>query len=131
MRVFPFEDDQDGRLTKAIFDRLSLAVKSKVLLTTAGNHDLWVCGGPSCGDEYDQAGYGFAQYYGQDVVGSGRTAGGSARPDFLSFGVDPDEGKAFKTFQNNYTNFAQYHTVGNLGFIGKNHPFPLSLSALN
>lgn len=34
--------DQDGRLTKAIYDRMSLETKSKFLLTALGNHDIWV-----------------------------------------------------------------------------------------
>ena len=46
--------DQDGRLTKHVFNGLSLEAKSKILMTVAGNHDLWVCGGPDCGDKYDQ-----------------------------------------------------------------------------
>ena len=45
--------DQDGRLTKAVWDRLNLDFKSKFLLTMPGNHDIWVPGGPP-GDQYDQ-----------------------------------------------------------------------------
>lgn len=37
--------DQDGRLTKAVWDRLNLDFKSKFLLTMPGNHDIWVPGG--------------------------------------------------------------------------------------
>ena len=78
--------DQDGRLTKRLFDELSLDVKSTLLEVVAGNHDIWVCGGPGCGDKYDQAAYGMMQWYPQDPVVSAQ------RPDadFFDFSVDPD-----------------------------------------
>jgi len=102
--------DQDGRLTRALFDSLSLDVKSKIFMTVAGNHDLWVCGGPSCGgsffvrsvcarfsftcrrdlsagDEYDQSGYGLMQFYGQDPLASALSP--QTESSFLSFSVVP------------------------------------------
>jgi hypothetical protein len=95
--------DQDGRLTKAIWDQFSLQVKSKILQTVAGNHDLWVCGGPNCGDKFDQAGYGFMQFYGQDPVAS--VLPSQANGSFLSFTIDPDKTQQWKAFNNDKANF--------------------------
>ncbi len=54
--------DQDGRLTKSLWDGLSLAAKSKIFQTVAGNHDIWVCGGPDCGDDFDQYGKSLGRF---------------------------------------------------------------------
>ena len=108
--------DQDGRLTRAMFDQFTLDVKSKILQTVAGNHDLWVCGLPSCGDAHDQAGYGLMQFYAQDPVAS--TLLPQTDADFLSFAVNPDTTRQWHGFNNNHTNFLWYHLIGNLGFIG-------------
>ena len=62
--------DQDGRLTRAIWDQLSIQTKSVMLQTVPGNHDHWICGGPACGDEYDQSSHGLMQFYAQDPVAS-------------------------------------------------------------
>ena len=107
--------DQDGRLTKALWNTLSLDFKRRYLLTTPGNHDIWVPGGPP-GDQYDQYGWGFAQFYGQDSIASTTAKGG-----LLDFeGGGPDVQRDWGGLNNNASNFFFYHSLGNLGFIGYN-----------
>lgn len=104
--------DQTGELAKTIFDQLSPEVKRRFLLVVNGNHDNWVCGGPNCGDSNDNFGIGQMQYYTADPIASrlGNT-------DFLDFSIDPDQRKAWKTFQNKGSNFLVYHKLGNIGFL--------------
>ncbi|GMI07594.1 hypothetical protein TrLO_g8273 [Triparma laevis f. longispina] len=67
-------------------------------MTVAGNHDLWVCGGPSCGDKFDQFGVGMMQYYAQDTVGSVTFVDN----DFANFEIDPDsQDSGWDTFVEN------------------------------
>ena len=96
-----------------MFGSFSDKLKSKVLYTVAGNHDLWVCGSPGCGDKFDQAGYGLTQFYGQDPIASKTASSG-----FLDFSVDPDETEAWSSLNQNHTNFFTYNKLGSLGFIG-------------
>ena len=104
--------DQDGRLTKALWDTLSLDFKRTMLLTTPGNHDIWVAGGPP-GDQYDQYAWGFAQFYGQDALASMTAPSG-----LLHFeGGGPDAWRDWSGINNNASNFFFYHTIGNLGFM--------------
>lgn len=105
--------DQDGRLTSALWRSLSPAFKQTFLVTTPGNHDIWVKGGPgSNADEYDQYGYGFMQFYAQDSL----AATGSDVFNFSSFPsiVDPT------AFNNDPANFFLYHQLGNIGIIAYN-----------
>mmetsp|Transcript_23459 Transcript_23459/g.48741 ORF Transcript_23459/g.48741 Transcript_23459/m.48741 type:complete len:516 (-) Transcript_23459:47-1594(-) len=110
--------DQDGRLTKHFFNSLSLSSRSKILMTVPGNHDLWVCGGPDCGDKFDQYGHGLMQWYAQDTVASSY-----AENAFLDFTVDPDaKDEGWDTFEekNKAENFVWYNKMGSVGFVGFN-----------
>ena len=40
----------------------------EVLGVVPGNHDFWICGMPSCGEEDDQFFIGGMQWYAQDTV---------------------------------------------------------------
>ena len=111
--------DQDGRLTHALWSRLGRSVKSKFLMTTIGNHDMWVGGSPP-GDRWDQRGYGFMQFYAQDSLAAlgapGRGQG------FADLSLDPDNltEPVHNHVDNRNANFLWYYTLGNLGFIGYN-----------
>jgi len=109
--------DQDGRITKVVYDALSVEVKSKILVTVPGNHDVWVCGGPDCSTQYEQYGIGFMQYYAQDTIFSTHSYSNKQKEDeelFLNFSDDPD----VQSMDTDPANFFQYHMIGNLGFIG-------------
>lgn len=109
--------DQDGRLTKSIWDGFNLEAKSKLLMTVPGNHDLWVAGGPDKSDNYDQFGWGFMQWYGQDSVASTISENG-----FLDFSVDVNANTSSVDFyeRNSGLNFLWYNKVGGVGFMGFN-----------
>jgi hypothetical protein len=120
--------DRDGALTAAWWSRLSRAAQSRLFLTTAGNHDLWIDGNPGDAAKSDQFGYGFLQFYGQDsaaaLVGDG--------PFDLS--VDPDD--AFASFPArvddalpDVSNFVWYSLVGNVGYSGFAAVFALNETA--
>ncbi len=49
-----------------MWEQWSRETKGLIFQTVAGNHDLWVCGHPECGDKYDQYGVGLMQWYAQD-----------------------------------------------------------------
>jgi len=103
--------DQDGRLTKALFDRFSLKAKSKVLHAVAGNHDFWITGGPP-GDRYfDQYGHGHMQFYAQDTLSAFESK------TLFDYSIDPDKA-SFDVFRNKHRNFLWWHNLGPLGFIG-------------
>jgi len=59
--------DTLGDASSDFFGQLSLAARSKPLMTVVGNHDLWLSGAPP-GTPHDQLGYGFVQFYGQDTA---------------------------------------------------------------
>eukprot|EP00438_Fugacium_kawagutii_P002884 Skav214392 [mRNA] locus=scaffold2495:13807:18878:+ [translate_table: standard] len=105
--------DQTGVLGKSVFDQLSPDVKRRFLLVVNGNHDNWVCGGPECGGVEDNFGIGQMQFYTADPIASRKRDS-----DFLEFSIDPDERKAWKSFQNQGSNFLVYHKLGNVGFLG-------------
>jgi len=102
-------------LNNAVFDGLNFEVKTRLMAMVVGNHDAWVCGGPDCGDEFDNAGYGMMQWYAQDVISSHQQKGTELLYDFS---IDPDKQSSYGQFNNNATNFIWYHTVGIVGFIG-------------
>lgn len=54
--------DKDGTLGKEFFSRLSIHTKSKLFLSVAGNHDLWILGTPLLAQTSDQYGNGHMQY---------------------------------------------------------------------
>eukprot|EP00929_Paragymnodinium_shiwhaense_P093833 TRINITY_DN5413_c0_g1_i11.p1 TRINITY_DN5413_c0_g1~~TRINITY_DN5413_c0_g1_i11.p1 ORF type:complete len:524 (-),score=78.94 TRINITY_DN5413_c0_g1_i11:324-1895(-) len=108
--------DKDGRLTRGIWDQLSLDFKSHYLLTMPGNHDVWVHGSPHHGDKYDQYAWGFSQFYAQDTVASLTASNG-----FMHFeSGGPDVMQDWKAMNNDVRNSFFYHMLGNLGFIGYN-----------
>lgn len=113
--------DRDGRLTTAFYDGISLEAKSKILMTVSGNHDLWVYGKPQYGEELDQYGHGFMQWYAQDTVASVESPNG-----FLDFSVPVDDRKDSKKFRdrNSGRNFVWYTKIGSVGFIGFNGAAP-------
>mmetsp|Transcript_64170 Transcript_64170/g.150440 ORF Transcript_64170/g.150440 Transcript_64170/m.150440 type:complete len:453 (+) Transcript_64170:49-1407(+) len=107
--------DQTGELATTFFDRLSSDVKRRFMLVANGNHDIWVCGNPGCGDENDNFGIGQMQYYAADPVASRIPPQDDV--NFMDFSVDPDVRKAWTSFQNVGTNFLVYHKLGNIGFL--------------
>jgi hypothetical protein len=109
--------DQDGRLSKAVYDKLSLKAKSKIFYTVPGNHDLWVAGGADKSDDYDQFGHGFMQWYAQDTMGS--VTGDNGFLDF-SIGADDDIGNYDFNARNSGNNFLWYNKIGAVGYIGFN-----------
>jgi hypothetical protein len=109
--------DQDGRLTSAVWRGLSPAFKSSFLVSTPGNHDIWVAGGPGpTADQYDQYGYGFMQWYAQDSLAAGASDGtqdGATVFNFSAAPAVPDPNK----LNNAVDNFLLYHQIGNVGII--------------
>ena len=100
--------DQDGRTTKSIYDKFSMKVKAKVLYSVPGNHDVWVCGGSGCQDEYDQYGFGQMQFYGQDTM---------LGDSLFSFDINPSNAGDNDDFKNDPKNFITWNKIGSLGFI--------------
>lgn len=111
--------DQNGALNDLVFQQLSLEAKQKVFATVVGNHDIWVGGGPSTGDEFDQHGIGTMQYFPMDPAASL-----SRGADFLDFSVDPDKVAHWNTTLNSPGNLVWYYSLGSLAFIGYSGAFP-------
>eukprot|EP00516_Mucochytrium_quahogii_P003909 CAMPEP_0203755536 /NCGR_PEP_ID=MMETSP0098-20131031/8960_1 /ASSEMBLY_ACC=CAM_ASM_000208 /TAXON_ID=96639 /ORGANISM=" , Strain NY0313808BC1" /LENGTH=536 /DNA_ID=CAMNT_0050647025 /DNA_START=114 /DNA_END=1721 /DNA_ORIENTATION=- len=106
--------DQDGRITRELFDKFSYELKSKLFYTVPGNHDFWVKGTPPGNQNQDQFGHGFMQFYAQDTLG--------AHGDelFNMTAVPDSSAKTYNTIRNTNDNFLFYNKLGNLGFIGYN-----------
>jgi len=108
--------DQQGSLTKSLYDGFSLKTKSVPNQVVLGNHDAWICSRPGCGTKNDQFGYGIQQWYAQDTV------------EWMNFTVNPDdpkyhtqgdrEGTGYKSFLNTFSNSLFIQKIGNLGFLG-------------
>eukprot|EP00516_Mucochytrium_quahogii_P008616 CAMPEP_0203748920 /NCGR_PEP_ID=MMETSP0098-20131031/3669_1 /ASSEMBLY_ACC=CAM_ASM_000208 /TAXON_ID=96639 /ORGANISM=" , Strain NY0313808BC1" /LENGTH=539 /DNA_ID=CAMNT_0050637837 /DNA_START=2029 /DNA_END=3645 /DNA_ORIENTATION=- len=106
--------DQDGRITREMYAKFSNKLKSKILQTVPGNHDLWVGGGPKGDQYYDQYGHGFMQFYAQDTI----AAQGN---ELFNMSIMPDgTTQGHNSVRNSNSNFFFYHKIGNLGFIGYN-----------
>lgn len=105
--------DGDGSLSDMFFKRLGAKLTSQVpLYAVAGNHDLWIRGVPSS-EEYNQFGYGFAQYYMMDVDASHRNDN-----DPFPFTFPPSAAPSMDILKvPSQDNFFHYSTVGPLGFI--------------
>jgi len=71
--------DREGLTTRHFYGQLTTATKSKIMVTVPGNHDYWVLGGPQVGRTVDQYGYGWLQWYGQDVKASESWHAGAAQ----------------------------------------------------
>ena len=110
--------DQNGVITDLFFTQLSLDVKRKFSAMVIGNHDMWVGGGPSVGDEYDQHGIGMMQYYALDPHASLYDD-----VNFLDFGLDPDKVQKWNTSLNTASNLVWYNMIGDVGFIGVSGSF--------
>mmetsp|Transcript_25450 Transcript_25450/g.80977 ORF Transcript_25450/g.80977 Transcript_25450/m.80977 type:complete len:501 (-) Transcript_25450:201-1703(-) len=111
--------DQDGRITKPVFDQLSPHLKRRFLQVAVGNHDLWVGGYPPGDAAFDQFGHGFMQFYAQDTAAAVSARNGS--PFNLSITPDsPDAEGLHHDLRNAPANFMWYHKLGNLGFVAYN-----------
>lgn len=96
----------------AFFARLNMTVKSKPFISVPGNHDFWIVGGPP-GSGYDQFGYGFMQYYGQDTQAGMR----SSVPYDFSVARAPHLLPIAE-------NFLVSHQIGDLAFFGYSGAHP-------
>jgi len=121
--------DRDGDLTSSWWNSLSSTAQSRLFLTTAGNHDLWIDGNPGDATQGDQYGNGFVQFYGQDTVAALADA---AQP--FDFSVDPDA--AFATFPARAeaaladpSNTIWWNQIGNVGFAGFSSAYALNETA--
>jgi len=121
--------DQNGAVSDVLMGSLSLAAKSTPLAVVAGNHDMWIPGGPDKGDEFDQHGIGTMQYYAVDPAASLGLPPSSAPGAFLDFSVDPDATARWNSSLNTAANLVWYHAVGDVGFIGASGAFPESALA--
>jgi len=112
--------DQDGRLTRSLFDQLDSGIKRKFFMTVPGNHDFWVHGAPSSQTNHDQFGHGFMQYYAQDTLGALDANPGDIFNRSISPDIDPHNSSNAdgSDMRNAAENFFWYHKLGNLGFIG-------------
>mmetsp|Transcript_25298 Transcript_25298/g.60071 ORF Transcript_25298/g.60071 Transcript_25298/m.60071 type:complete len:465 (-) Transcript_25298:94-1488(-) len=75
-----------------------------LLMTVPGNHDYWINGKPHLQVPWDQRGWGFLQFYGQDTVAL-------QQADSYNFT------KAEHGFPN-AANFFWYNTIGSVGYLG-------------
>jgi len=101
--------DRTGHLSSKFMSDVTLQSKTVPLYTVIGNHDYWIMGQPLLRTPWDQYGKGFMQYYGQDTY-----SGLSDPVNFLNF-------SAAATLHDDFpqaSNFFQYSTLGNVGFIG-------------
>eukprot|EP00658_Telonema_sp_P-2_P000020 TRINITY_DN10003_c0_g1_i1.p1 TRINITY_DN10003_c0_g1~~TRINITY_DN10003_c0_g1_i1.p1 ORF type:complete len:278 (-),score=62.24 TRINITY_DN10003_c0_g1_i1:478-1311(-) len=107
--------DQDGRLTSAVWRQLSPEFKQSFLISTPGNHDIWVAGGPGpTADQYDQYGHGFMQWYAQDSLAASPTGlfNLSAVPTL------PVNGSKLNNSPDNFLLAEQLGNVGILAYLG-------------
>eukprot|EP00656_Telonema_subtile_P021403 TRINITY_DN22441_c0_g1_i1.p1 TRINITY_DN22441_c0_g1~~TRINITY_DN22441_c0_g1_i1.p1 ORF type:complete len:518 (-),score=69.79 TRINITY_DN22441_c0_g1_i1:59-1612(-) len=105
--------DQDGRLTTAIWRQLSQKFKQTFLITTPGNHDIWVAGGPGpTADQYDQYAHGFMQFYAQDSAASSEDG-----KSLFNLSIVPTVPVNPLLLNNSPSNFLLYHQLGNIGMI--------------
>ena len=115
--------DQNGAITDVLYASLSLAAKSKPMGMIIGNHDMWIEGGPSDGDQYDQHGNGMMQYYAVDPASSLHTEKFTEPGQFLDFSVDPDAVAKWNTSLNTASNLIFWHSYGDVAFIGVSGAF--------
>mmetsp|Transcript_8866 Transcript_8866/g.20713 ORF Transcript_8866/g.20713 Transcript_8866/m.20713 type:complete len:482 (+) Transcript_8866:133-1578(+) len=120
--------DRTGEVSSSFFDSLSLAVKSKPLLTVLGNHDYWILGTPRAATKWDQFGNGFMQFYAQDSYAASELQPGSPEAPF-DFSSDPDHGRAhnnpFGGQKVSLPNTFFFNQIGNSGFIGFSGAYPI------
>ena len=106
------------------FQNLSLNVKSIPLSMVIGNHDMWIEGGPSDGDEFDQHGNGMMQYYALDPASSIDPAVVNTQPGaFLDFRLNPDNVAKWNSTLNTASNLVWYNSIGDTAFIGVSGAF--------
>jgi hypothetical protein len=102
--------DRTGHLSSKFMSDVTLKSKTVPLYTVPGNHDFWIMGQPLLRTPFDQYGKGFMQYYGQDTY-----SGLNDPVNFLNFsrhGANLHDDFAVAS------NFFQYSTLGNVGFLG-------------
>jgi len=113
--------DRSGHTTQHIFEQLSVATKSKILLSVAGNHDYWILGSPDVSTKEDQYGYGHMQWYAQDVLAA---AEGTVP---YNFSINPSSHHIF--FGGNLPSISNsffYNQVGNIAFFGYSGAYSLA-----
>ena len=119
--------DQNGAISDVFFRNLSLKVKSKPLSIVIGNHDMWIEGGPSDGDQYDQHGNGMMQYYALDPASSISSAVIKQQQQqpglFLDFSLDPDVVAQWNGTLNTASNLVWYNAIGDTAYIGVSGAF--------
>jgi len=99
--------DKDGDITYSFFDSLSNEAKSKYFFSVNGNHDMWIGGNPRDLEDNDSLGYGYIQYYGQDVIST------LDNDQLYDFSVNPDATDDLSPA----SNYFHYSVLGNTGFI--------------
>ena len=116
--------DQNGAISDVFFHNLSLNVKRKPLSMVIGNHDMWIEGGPSDGDNYDQHGNGMMQYYALDTAASiSPVVIAQNNGTFLDFSVDPDQVEQWNGTLNTASNLIWYNFIGDVAYIGVSGAF--------
>ena len=99
--------DKDGDLTNSFFNSMSNEAKSKYFFSVNGNHDMWIEGNPRDIEDNDSLGYGYIQYYGQDVIST------LNNDQLYDFSVNPDATEDLSPA----ANYFHYSVLGNTGFI--------------
>jgi len=110
--------DRTGETTRTVFESLSNTTKSKLLVTVPGNHDYWILGDPAVSTTHDQYGYGFYQWYGQDVKAAEHILPKSTGAPY-NFSVNPSSGHIL--FGGNLPSLENaffYNQIGNTGIVG-------------
>lgn len=115
--------DRTGEITAAVYERISLAAKSKLFVTVAGNHDYWARGQPDGGSYSDQCGRGHMQYYAQDAkVAESIGEGSSVEPFNHSDGPGGGGPCTLPPLENHFW----YNQVGNVGMVGQSGVYSLA-----
>lgn len=118
--------DRTGEITRAMYDNFTLATKSKMMITVAGNHDYWVMGTPGGGTTADQYANGHMQWYAMDSKAAEKLLPQSnyelginpqniGVPPF-DFSIDPSSKHpgALPMISNAFW----YQQIGNIGIVG-------------
>ena len=110
--------DRTGETSASVFEKINMAVKAKIMLAVAGNHDYWIVS-PLVTTTADQFGNGHFQWYAQDSKAAEALLPGSTGQAPFNYSIDPSKGHTL--FGGNLPAIANsfyYNQVGNLGFIG-------------
>lgn len=119
--------DRTGEITRAMYDKFTLATKSKMMMTVPGNHDYWVVGTPGGGTTADQYANGHMQWYAMDAKAAetllppsnndklGLNINNMGIPPF-NFSIDPSSKKPGAL--PDITNAFWYQQIGNIAVVG-------------